>query len=260
MKWYRILAIIKRHLLLGFRGPDHFANVIYWPLISIATWGITGIWFQEKAQAANLAAALLLGVCLWQIVVRVNIATAKAVFEELASHNIVNLFSTPLLFAEWVIAIMLLGMLDTLLVLCSSSVFVYMLYKINFFMLGTSMIPLILTLLLSGWCIGFILCSLFIYWGRKMQELMYIVVWGFAPFCAVYYPLAVLPGWVQTIAKFLPMTYAFEAMRKYILQGTSAPLLIGISFALNVLYFAGALLLFRFMFHKSKIKGLARLE
>ncbi len=35
----------------------------------------------------------------------------------------------------------------------------------------------------------------------------------------IYYPIEVLPGWLQTIAKLLPVTYALDAMRLALLKG-----------------------------------------
>lgn len=37
----------------------------------------------------------------------------------------------------------------------------------------------------------------------------------------VFYPIAVLPGWLQDLAQFLPLTHALEAFRKLLLRGAS---------------------------------------
>jgi len=37
----------------------------------------------------------------------------------------------------------------------------------------------------------------------------------------IYYPIMVLPGWMQTLAKLIPVTYALRAMRLALLQGAS---------------------------------------
>jgi ABC-2 type transport system permease protein len=35
----------------------------------------------------------------------------------------------------------------------------------------------------------------------------------------VYYPVEVLPGWLQTLARLFPLTYSLEAMRRALLAG-----------------------------------------
>jgi ABC-2 type transport system permease protein len=51
------------------------------------------------------------------------------------------------------------------------------------------------------------------------------VVWVFGTVASllggVYYPVAVLPGWIQALAKLLPVTYALHALRLALLQGAS---------------------------------------
>jgi ABC-2 type transport system permease protein len=50
----------------------------------------------------------------------------------------------------------------------------------------------------------------------------------------VFYPLSVLPTWVQAIARVIPATYVFEGMRGIVLrQGApTAPLIWGTALAL----------------------------
>lgn len=51
------------------------------------------------------------------------------------------------------------------------------------------------------------------------------VHWAFEHVAALvagaYFPVDVLPGWLAQIAKFLPMTYAYEGVRKTLLAGAS---------------------------------------
>ena len=40
----------------------------------------------------------------------------------------------------------------------------------------------------------------------------------FLPLCAVFYPVAVLPSWLQCVAWTLPPTYVFEGMRALVFE------------------------------------------
>jgi ABC-2 type transport system permease protein len=260
MHWHRIWALVTRYLLLPFVTFDRFSSVVYWPLIGIATWGLAGVWFEQTARSPAVLVALLANVCLWQIVVRTTIETAKCVYVELVNANLVNLFATPFCFIEWVVAMTIVGILNMVLVLLASAGLVYLIYQINIFTIGWAMIPLVFLLLISGLFIGFILCGLLIYFGKNMQELMYMVVWGCAPFCAVYYPLSVMPVWSQYVAAIFPMTYIFEGVRQLLIEGALSKNYLLISLFLNCLYLLIALIFFKFMFEKSRSKGLARLQ
>lgn len=260
MKFHRILAVVRRHFLLTFRSIDRIINVLYWPFLNIVIWGITSVWMQQQSHNQHIVIMILTGLVLWQVVFRVNLEIAKGLFEELLYHNVVNLFSTPLTIAEWIVAMMILGIINMVLVMICCSLAVWLLYGINMFILGWTMIPFILSLLIAGWFIGFFICGLLINWGLKAQDFVFTVGWVFSPFSAIYYPLDVLPHWLQVIGKCLPMTYVFEAMRGVLTTGIVSYHQLAISFVLDIVYLALSLLFFAFMFHLSKEKGLARLE
>jgi ABC-2 type transport system permease protein len=49
----------------------------------------------------------------------------------------------------------------------------------------------------------------------RISEAVILIVSG------IYYPISVLPGWMQSVAKLSPATYALEGMRAAILDGAS---------------------------------------
>ena len=88
----------------------------------------------------------------------------------------------------------------------------------------------------------------------------WMMAYLFAPFCAVYYPLSSLPIWSQWIAYCLPMTYIFEGMRSILFNHTFSWHMFVISMVLNIVFLAASLVFFKYMFEKSREKGLGRLE
>ena len=56
--------------------------------------------------------------------------------EELLSRNVVNIFSTPLSLAEWIAAMMVLGLINIFFVIACCSLAIWLLYGINIFILG----------------------------------------------------------------------------------------------------------------------------
>jgi ABC-2 type transport system permease protein len=259
MNLTRIWAIILRHLLLTTRHADRIAGIFYWPLINIVLWGITGTWLQQKTDAPELAAILLTALVLWQIVIRINAETARGVIEELINHNLVNLFSTPLTFYEWVIGISALGILNMTTITLAGALCVYLFFGINIFAIGPIIVVFMLLLLLSGWTIGLIMSAFLSYWGIRAQDLLFIIVWAFAPFSAIYYPLSVAPLWMQYISYIFPMAYTFESLRIVYATHQVPYLLITMSFILNCLYLMISIGIFKYFFSKSQEKGLARL-
>ena len=74
----------------------------------------------------------------------------------------------------------------------------------------------------------------------------------------VYYPIAVLPDWLQGVAKLLPITYALHGMRLALLTGASwAELLPDLSALLLfcVLLFPSSLLVFKYAIAQARSDG-----
>jgi ABC-2 type transport system permease protein len=131
---------------------------------------------------------------------------------------------------------------------------------LNVFSVGWAFIPFAVSLLIFGWSLSFLASSMIIYYGHKVEMFAWMIAFVFAPFSAVFYPLHILPIWAQTIALCLPTTYIFEGMRAIIANGTFPAHFFWLSIGLNIVYLAASLVIFKWMFEKTRAKGLARLE
>ena len=76
------------------------------------------------------------------------------------------------------------------------------------------------------------------------------------PFSCVFYPFSSLPKCLRPVAWALPTTHAFEGMRQAIAGRGFALQHFEWGIALNAIYFAFAVLLFRWMFESARARGL----
>lgn len=260
MSMRRIWAVFLRYFYL-FAKLDHIADLFYWPALEILLWGITSVWIQQQqGTIPHIALAVLTGLVFWQIVWRGNYEVTVNLLEEFWSRNLVNLFSTPLKVTEWMVSIMLIGLVKISVSMLFGALLVWLLYTLNVFALGWAFLPFLASLTLSGWFMGFFSAAIIVYYGKRVQMLAWMMAYVFAPFSAIYYPLEALPSWAQMVAKALPTTYIFEGMRKVLNQQLFPMSDFLISIGLNLLFLFGSMLLFKTMFEKSRDKGLARLE
>lgn len=88
------------------------------------------------------------------------------------------------------------------------------------------------------------------------------IAWALSAFSnllgGVYYPLDVLPDWLQFLARLLPITYSLEAMRQTLLNGASlievAPQLAALA-AFGVILLPTSLIAFRFAVRRARQDG-----
>lgn len=261
MSFGRIWALCLRYYYF-FAKPDSTADLFFWPALDIFLWGMTSVWLQqsETAGTAKLAISILTGLVFWQIIWRSNYEIALNLLQEFWNRNLVNLFSTPLKLVEWIFAMMIYSMFKVFVSIIFGALVVGVLYELNIFTMGWAFLPFCVSLTISGWFIGFLSAAIVIFYGQRLQIFAWMTAYIFAPFSAIFYPVAALPKWGQVIAYLLPMSYTFEGMRLVLQEHVFSNRLFFIGLAWNIIYFIVALILFACMFEKSRKKGLARLE
>lgn len=261
MNFQRILGVFLRYYYTLMKSLFHLSDVFYWPLIDILLWGLTSVWIQKQySEVHNLPLILMTGLIFWQMSWRGSIDIAVSLLQEFWHRNLVNFFSTPLKFAEWIFGILLLSVGKLIITILFGSLIVFLLYALNVFTIGWAFLPFAVSLLIFGWTIGFIASSGIVYWGHSVEMFAWMIGGLFAPFSAVFYPVSVLPQWAQVIAWSIPSTYIFEGMRSIFATGVFPSHYFWISMLLNTVYLTLSILLFKYMFEKSRKKGFSRLE
>jgi ABC-2 type transport system permease protein len=109
---------------------------------------------------------------------------------------------------------------------CSAlvEILIYLTISLTFFGVNLSQADLpatavlLLLTLLAHLPIGIISAS-FILIFKQGDPMTSILGHASALLGGVYFPLQILPGWVQIISKFLPFTYALEGLRLAVLKG-----------------------------------------
>ena len=76
-----------------------------------------------------------------------------------------------------------------------------------------------------------------------------------APLGCVYYPIEILPNFLQTVAKALPLVHIFEEMRNILINQTVDSLAIFKSILISFVYFAFGVIIFYISYYGAKLRG-----
>lgn len=258
----RIKAIILEHFLLLRHYLGQLVDTFYWPVMDVIIWGFMVTYLGRLGGKTEAAAAFLMSaLILWTIAWRSQQDITVSFLYDVWNQNLTNLFTTPLTPSEFIIAVIILGLIKISMTLLAMAAVAYLFYAYKIWLLGFAFLPFFVNLLLFGWWAGIFVTGLILYFGKQIQSLG----WGFivllSPLSCVYYPLSSLPPFLQKVAWFLPTTHVFEGMRG-VLAG------LGFSwkhmlwaFGLNIIYLILSSLFFNFMFEKAREKGrLVKLE
>jgi len=81
------------------------------------------------------------------------------------------------------------------------------------------------------------------------------IMFIFLPLTCVYYPVAILPEWLQPAAWLLAPTYVFEGMRSLLIDHVFRADLMLQALAVNVAYFAAAVAAFMALLNGARRTG-----
>jgi ABC-2 type transport system permease protein len=235
------------------------SDSFYWPTIDLLLWGLTSVYFKNNLPGGSyILLTILSGILLWIIVWRGQYEITVNMLEDLWNKNLVNIFVSPLKFSEWLISFLIIGVVKSMISFCFALLMAFLLYKVNVFYYGWYFIPFMASLIMTGWAVGFFVAGLILRFGTRVQTFAWTTVMVLSPFSAIYYPVSILPGWAQFIAKFVPTSYIFEGSREVLYQHHLDPMKLVISFTLNIIYLFFAVLFIRKSFNSVLQKGLVK--
>ena len=104
--------------------------------------------------------------------------------------------------------------------------------------MGLALAAFFANLILTSWAVGIVVTGVLLRNGMGAESLAWTLMFVLMPLTCVYYPVSVLPDWLQVIAWTLPPTYVFEGMRALIMEHVFRADLMIEAFALNAIFFA----------------------
>jgi ABC-2 type transport system permease protein len=178
-------------------------------------------------------------VMLWDILFRGQLGFSISFLEEMYARNLGNLMMSPLRPAEFVAALMIQSIIRLAIGMVPVSLLAIAFFGFNLWGLGLALAVFFLNLLLTSWAIGILVAGILLRHGLGAENMAWSFMFLFLPLTCVYYPVEVLPSWLQFFAWMLPPTYVFEGMRALMIEHVFRADLMLEAFALNTVLFAG---------------------
>lgn len=258
MKWNRIYSMLLRHFYIFKQSPDRISEVFFWPLVDVSIWGLTSLYFANISHLSKIITLILSGIILWTLTFRGAQEIPMAILEELWNKNLINIFTSPLSFGEWIVSTVILGIIKMAMSFIFIVILALILYKFNIFVFGFNLIPFVFLLTITAWSVGFFVTGLILRYSTKVQTVAWSLIAIISPFSGIYYSISVLPTWAQIISYAIPTSYIFEGMRQIVITGSVSPDKLLIPFVLNIFYFMLSFWYFLGSFKKTLERGLTK--
>ena len=253
----RVWGLVYRHLALYRRSPPRLIELMYWPILQMIVWGfMTSYLAGTQNNVAGAAAGVLLGgVLLWEATLRSQMGFSISFLEEIWSRNLGHIFVSPLRPGELVAGLMAMSLLRTIVGVVPAILLAWLLYAFNIFTMGPAMVFFFAALILMGWAVALGCTSLILRYGAGAESLAWSVLFGLAPFAAVFYPVSVQPAWLQPLALAIPAAHVFEGMRAALMEGRVAWGHLLAAYGLNAVWMAAMAWLFMHQFQSARVRG-----
>jgi ABC-2 type transport system permease protein len=252
----RIGAMVLRYwYLLRYSWP-RIVDLIYWPAVQMVMWGFLQLYLVDRTSMAAQAGGAFIGaVLLWDILFRGQIGFSISFLEEMWSRNLGNLMMTPLRPFELIAALMVMSVVRVMIGLVPVTILALLFFGFNFWALGIAVPVFFGNLILTSWSIGLIAAGMVLKKGLGAEGLAWSMTFILLPLCCVYYPVAILPEWLQWIALALPPTHVFEGLRALVLERRFDLGDVVAAFLLNLVYLALAATAFGLLLRSARKNG-----
>jgi len=252
----KIFALSLRHIYLIKGSFPRILDLIYWPTIQILLWGFISKFFTLNSTFyENTVGIILSAAILYDFLFRSSISYNMMFLEEIWSRNFTNLFIAPIKLSEIIAALTFTAIIRTLIGLIPAALLAIPFFGISIFKIGPPLIFLLITLYLFGVTLGLLVTAGLVRFGPSFENIAWASLFFLAPLGCIYYPLEILPEWLQTVAKFLPLVYIFEEMRNILVFDIINFSQITKAILISFIYFMIGIIIFYLSYNGAKERG-----
>ena len=245
MNWKKIYGLSLRHFYLIKSSFPRILDLIYWPSIQIFLWGFISKFFTMSSEYYNNTVGVILSAAiLYDFLFRASISYNMMFLEEIWSRNFTNLFISPIKIKEIIAALTLTAIFRTLIGLVPASILAIPLFGVSIFKIGLPLLFLLLSLYIFGVTLGLLVTAGLIRFGPSFENIAWASLFFLAPLGCIYYPIEILPDWLQMIAKLLPLVHIFEEMRNILINDIISYTQIIIAIIISLFYFTMGIVVF----------------
>ena len=256
MNFNKIFALSLRHVYLIKGSFPRILDLIYWPTIQIFLWGFISKFFTlNSSYFENTVGIILSAAILYDFLFRSSISYNMMFLEEIWSRNFTNLFIAPIKISEIIAALTFTAIFRTLIGLVPAALLAIPLFGVSIFKIGIPLIFLLITLYIFGVTLGLLVTSGLVRFGPSFENIAWASLFFLAPLGCIYYPIEILPDWLQIIAKLLPLVHIFEEMRNVLIHDIVNYYQILKAIVISFIYFVFGIVVFYLSYEGAKNRG-----
>ena len=213
MKWRNIYSVLLQDLYLTKGSLEVVFDVFIYTSLNILLFGFIANYLSQGTDGYQ-AKSLLVAVIFWEVI-RINqYSTSVSSMWNVWSHNLSNMFIAPIRVVEYLLAHIISATIKSFSIFVCALAIAWFVFDLN--ILGLGLFPVVfgyLNMMIFGTAIGLVLIGLVFQYGTRIQAFTWGTIYFIQPLCAVFFPVSILPVFIQPLAYAFPVTYFFEWLR-----------------------------------------------
>jgi ABC-2 type transport system permease protein len=171
------------------------------------------------------------------------------------ARNLGNLMMSPLKPIEFLLALTAMSLVRLAIGVFPMTLLALFLFHFNFYSLGLPLIAFFCNLIFTSWAVGVFVSGLVLRHGLGAESIVWTLMFALMPLACVYYPVNVLPDWLQYLSWSLPPTYVFEGMRALLIDNVFRTDLMLTALAINAVLLLASFAAFLALLRSARING-----
>jgi len=254
MNLTRVSGVIYRHYYHLFHQSERVLDVFFFPTMLLFLMGFLAQ-FVAQLSDSPIAGFIVGGVLLWIVFEKTQTDIGVSFMWEIWERNLLNVLATPLTLVEYIFGLFSIAFIKVFIAFVAVSLLATWIYGFPVYSLGVALAGYWAILLLFAWAFAMFSLTLVLIFGHGVGPLTWSLPFLLQPVAAVYYPVSILPDFLQKVAALVPLSYVFEGMREILEYGTFSVQNIFVALSLSLFYIMMTLGLFYITFKRVKKSG-----
>ena len=210
-EWVRTSAFAYRNLIMARRNVFFLFELTFWPGVAMLSHGLLTRFLDLTPQ---MTAFILVGTVALSAVQVCQLDVAYAVLFDIWSKSMKHQFLTPVGIRHLALGSWVIGVGRGIVVFALMAAIGTWAFGFDFMGAGPASVAVfLLGCFLSALAIGLFVCTLVLLFGTRAETSAWATVNFMVMLAGVYYPVSVLPEWVQVVSALIPLTYFLDAFR-----------------------------------------------
>ncbi len=209
----QIKGFFYKHYIIYKKSNTEKATLFIYPLVSLFSIGILAMYLRAAGAPLDAVPFVIVGVMAWTFYDLCQRIPVYGLLHDIWDYCLKHSMISPATATEYTLGNSLFGLAAGTFSLVILTLLSWIFFRFNILSAGLVLVPSLAIIFIFAVAVGLGIDSMIVGYNKEYFALVWTIPGVIMVLSGVYYPINMLPGFVQAMAYLLPTTYAIEAIR-----------------------------------------------